>query len=141
MDITIRKTEIVDEEDVFSLASRLTTSFKVERVCFSKLFLDILNEDKTDLLIAIDSERPIGYILAFQHPAFYANGDVTWVEELYVDEAYRGKGIGKKLMESVELISKKRGSILVALATRRAGDFYKAIGYEESAAYFKKRLE
>jgi len=141
MDITIRIAVKDDEEEVFSLASRLATSFKVERTCFSKLFQDFLDDQKIDLLIAIDRKQPIGYVLAFHHPAFYANGDVTWVEELYVDEAYRGKGIGKKLMKSVELLSEKRESKLVALATRRAGDFYKAIGYEESAAYFKKRLK
>jgi len=28
----------------------------------------------------------------------------------------------------------------VALATRRAADFYAALGYEESAAYVKKAL-
>lgn len=34
----------------------------------------------------------------------------------------------------------ERGSKLVALATRRASDFYKAVGYDESATYFKKIL-
>ncbi len=29
---------------------------------------------------------------------------------------------------------------IVALATRRAEDFYKALNYEESATYFKKQL-
>lgn len=28
-----------------------------------------------------------------------------------------------------------------AVASRRAGDFYRAIGYQESAAYFKKSFE
>ena len=29
---------------------------------------------------------------------------------------------------------------LIALATRRAAPFYRALGYEESAAYFRKVL-
>ena len=33
-----------------------------------------------------------------------------------------------------------RGSRLVALATRRAARFYAALGYEESATYFRKVL-
>jgi len=28
----------------------------------------------------------------------------------------------------------------VALATSRAGDFYRALGYEDAALYFRKRL-
>ena len=30
--------------------------------------------------------------------------------------------------------------VIVTLATRRAAAFYRALGYEESAAYFKKPL-
>jgi GNAT superfamily N-acetyltransferase len=71
---------------------------------------------------------------------FYANGVISWVEELFVAEDYRGKKIGKKLMELVEKKACQRDSKLVALATRRAGSFYKAIGYDESAVYFKKNL-
>lgn len=78
--------------------------------------------------------------MALHHPAFYANGEVTWIEELFVDEAYRGKGVGRRLMQFVEIRAELRGSRLVALATRRASDFYRAIGYEESATYFKKNL-
>ncbi|BBH20130.1 hypothetical protein Back11_14750 [Paenibacillus baekrokdamisoli] len=48
--------------------------------------------------------------------------------------------IGKKLMELVEGRALERGSKLVALATRRASEFYKSIGYDESATYFKKTL-
>jgi GNAT superfamily N-acetyltransferase len=62
------------------------------------------------------------------------------VEELFVLNEFRGKKIGKKLMEIIEERALERGSKLVALATRRASDFYKAIGYEESAKYFKKSL-
>lgn len=31
-------------------------------------------------------------------------------------------------------------ALAAALATRRAGPFYRALGYEESAAYFRKLL-
>ena len=33
-----------------------------------------------------------------------------------------------------------RGAKLVALATRRAAGFYRAVGYAESATYFRKPL-
>nr|WP_281271028.1 GNAT family N-acetyltransferase [Paenibacillus prosopidis] len=62
------------------------------------------------------------------------------MEELFVLDEYRGMKIGKKLMMLIEEKAAERGSKLIALATRRAGDFYKAIGYDESAIYFKKAL-
>lgn len=69
-----------------------------------------------------------------------ANGLVTWVEELYVEEDYRGNKIGKALMQTIEDEGKKRNTRLIALATRRASKFYEAIGYEKSATYYKKTI-
>jgi hypothetical protein len=39
-----------------------------------------------------------------------------------------------------EDLARASGAAYVALATRRAGAFYDALGYQESATYFKKIL-
>jgi GNAT superfamily N-acetyltransferase len=57
-----------------------------------------------------------------------------------VDESQRRKGIGNALMEAVSNWSISRGCRMVALATRRAADFYTELGYEPSATYFRKLL-
>ena len=44
------------------------------------------------------------------------------------------------LMAEFERWATERGAALVALATRRAAPFYLALGYEESATYFRKLL-
>ena len=59
-----------------------------------------------------------------------------WVEEVLVTEAGRGQGTGRALMAAFETWAAEHGCALVALATRRAAPFYRALGYEESAAYF-----
>jgi GNAT superfamily N-acetyltransferase len=129
-----------DEEEVFNLAESLATSYKLNRNDFSKVYAALLKNAFTDVIVAKIESRLVGYVLAFHHPTFYANGLVSWVEELFVLEEFRGKNIGKRLMEIIEEKCIQRDSKLVALATRRASGFYKAIGYEESAAYFKKTL-
>jgi hypothetical protein len=43
-------------------------------------------------------------------------------------------------MREFEEWARSRGSRLVALATRRATDFYLSLGYEESATYVRKLL-
>ena len=43
-------------------------------------------------------------------------------------------------MTAFEKWSAGRGAKLVALATRRAAEFYRAMGYEESATYFRKLM-
>ncbi|HEX8005064.1 MAG TPA: GNAT family N-acetyltransferase [Trebonia sp.] len=50
----------------------------------------------------------------------------------------RGQGIGRALMSAFEQWADTQGCALVALATRRAASFYRALGYEESATYFRK---
>lgn len=44
-------------------------------------------------------------------------------------------------MSAFERWAAAEGCALVALATRRAAPFYRAIGYEESAVYFRKLLD
>ena len=82
----------------------------------------------------------VGYLLATSHPAFHANGLVAWVEEVMVAEPARGAGVGRQLMAAAEAWACRRGARYVALATRRAAPFYRALGYEDSALYFKKPL-
>ena len=57
-----------------------------------------------------------------------------------VDADRRSDGVGRALMEAAEDLARTSGAAYVALATRRAADFYAALGYEESAAYVKKAL-
>jgi GNAT superfamily N-acetyltransferase len=82
----------------------------------------------------------VGYLLATSHPAFHANGPVAWVEEVMVVARARGTGVGRQLMAAAEDWARARGAAYVALATRRAAPFYQALGYEDSATYFKKPL-
>jgi len=135
-----RRASLQDEDELFALAARLATSFTLRKEDFSHTFRLILKDGQADVFVAEKESKVIGYILAFHHSTFYANGVVSWIEELFVLEEYRRMKIGKKLMDLVEEQAAGRGSKLVALATRRAGEFYKSIGYEESAAYFRKTL-
>ncbi|AQQ53260.1 GNAT family N-acetyltransferase [Planococcus lenghuensis] len=125
---------------MYPLAKSLATSFEVNEVDFSSVFNALLEDNNTDLLVAELNQQLIGYVFILHHSAFYANGVIGWVEELFVLEEYRGRHIGKRLMEEAENLSKERGAKLVALATRRAAEFYKALGYSESATYFKKNF-
>jgi GNAT superfamily N-acetyltransferase len=62
------------------------------------------------------------------------------VEELMVREDCRRNGLGRELMSAFERWAMERHSRLITLATRRAAPFYTAIGYEQSAVYFRKKF-
>jgi len=87
-----------------------------------------------------DLAAGLAYLLGFRHLTFYANGPVAWVEEVFVRGQHRGRGIGRALMSGFERWAAARNCALIALATRRAAPFYRALGYEESAVYFRKVL-
>ncbi|GGN23470.1 hypothetical protein GCM10011609_76320 [Lentzea pudingi] len=76
----------------------------------------------------------MGYLLANNHLTFLANGPVAWVEELMV-ESHRRSGAGRELMGYAENWASESGAAYLALASRRAGPFYLALGYEDSAVF------
>jgi GNAT superfamily N-acetyltransferase len=52
----------------------------------------------------------------------------------------RGLAVGRALISDFERRAGETGCRLVALATTRAQHFYRALGYDEHAAYFRKLL-
>ena len=129
-----------DVDVVFSLATEFATSFAVDNEPFLESFHQIMSDDHALLLLAAEGEHIVGYCLGFAHDTFFANGRVAWVEEIMVSSPHRKKGVGRLLMTAFERWSSGQGAKLVALATRRAAEFYRAVGYEESATYFRKLL-
>jgi GNAT superfamily N-acetyltransferase len=123
-----------------TLAQAFATSFVVEPGAFQQAFSAALVDAHTRLVIVEQEEQVIGYLLGFVHTTFYANGPVAWVEEITISAAYQRQGVGRLLMHDFEQWAAERGAKLVALATRRAAPFYQALGYQESATYFRKLL-
>ena len=136
----VRRATPDDRDRVFSLASDLATSFDVEERAFRASYRQVVTDDHALLIVVEDNNEVVGYCLGFDHVAFFANGRVAWVEEMMVSSSHRRKGAGRSLMAAFERWSAARGAKLVALATRRAAEFYRAVGYEESATYFRKML-
>jgi GNAT superfamily N-acetyltransferase len=137
---TIRPAVAADAGAVLSLARGLATSFALDAEAFHRSYSALLATVGARLLVAESGAGVVGYLLGFDHPTFFASGPVAWVEEVMVEESCRRQGIGESLMREFEAWARSRGCRLVALATRRAATFYDAIGYEESAVYFRKIL-
>jgi len=136
----IRPAQYADAEAVLALAKPFATSFVVEEQAFQHAFAALLASPQAYLSVAETAQQLVGYVLGFEHYTFFANGRVAWVEEITVMEAWRRQGIGQLLMREFEAWAAAKGCKLVGLATRRAAAFYQALGYEESATYFRKIL-
>ena len=141
MTTDIRAAQYADAQAIFALAQPFATSFVVDEQAFHHAFSVLLASSQAHLAVAETAQQLVGYVLGFDHYTFFANGRVAWVEEIMVSEPLRRHGVGQLLMQEFEAWALARGCKLVALATRRAAAFYQALGYAESAVYFRKLLE
>ena len=137
----IRPAGAGDADAVADLAAELAQSFPLSRTRFHLTYPALLAADGACLLLAVHEQQRLGYLLGFQHLTFYATGSAAWVEEVLVRRQDRDRGIGRALMRAFEQRAASQGCGLIALATRRAAPFYRALGYEESAVYSRKVLD
>jgi len=140
MKCIIREAELNDADAIFCLTKDFATSFATEEVTFRSSYAALVQDSNSYLAVAEVEEMVVGYVLIFSHNTLYANGPVAWVEEIMINAAFRKHRIGKTLMQSAENWAADQGCKLVALATRRAADFYEAINYQASATYYRKLL-
>lgn len=138
---TVRRATPDDADDVWPLARAFATSFVLDRTAFDRSYPDLLADAGSLVLFATTPDLGVvGYLLAHTHRTFLANGPVAWIGEVMVDEGVRRSGIGRALIAQAEDWARDAGAGYVSLASRRAGSFYLALGYEDSAVFFKKVL-
>jgi N-acetylglutamate synthase-like GNAT family acetyltransferase len=140
MDLTIRPAAASDSEAIFALLKELAITYTPDRAAFERHYPELLQSGSAALCVAALEGQVVGYALAFEALTLYANGTVTELQELVVDPRHRGKGIGRKLVESVVERARASGSVEVTVPTNRAGRYYQRLGFEERAAYYALRL-
>lgn len=93
----------------------------------------ILSSPFTKLLVADMNGETVGYVLAVEYPTTYGVESKN-VSSLAVLPNFQGRGIGKKLMEAIELWAKETGAQAIRLSSQvkrtDAHRFYQKLGYE-----------
>lgn len=139
--VTIRPARTEDVEQVWPLVRSFSSSFTPGRTAFEATWRTLGSTPDALFVVAETSASEIvGYVLATSHPTFLANGPVAWVEEVMVAKSHRRFGIGRELIEHAETWATERGAAYLALASRRAGQFYLTLEYEDAAVFYKKPL-
>src|SRR6476619_2821499 len=100
--VRIRVAAPADAASVRRLATDFAMSFEVDPERFEATFPTLLRGDDRRVFVAEHDGEVVGYVLVFDHPTFYANGPVGWVEELMVGDDVRGLGVGRALMSAAE---------------------------------------
>lgn len=132
----------MDADSVFDLLRDFATSYPARRPDFDRNYerlLAAMTYDTTDLLVAEDGGRVIGYALATRFLVLYANGWVSELQELAVAPCRRGQGVGRRLVEAIVARARAAGAVEVTVPTR-AGDYYRRLGFVETAAFLRLEL-
>lgn len=91
-----------------------------------------------------DDNQPIGYIvMAFDYSLEYG-GKGAWVDEFFVEPAYRGRGVGTEALRFFEKAARDLGVKTIYLEVNhgnRALGLYRKLGFEDHQRYLMmKRL-
>ena len=94
------------------------------------------------IFISEDQAKIIGYILAFTKTYSYRiPNPICEIENIFVEEAYRGQGVGQLLMDLVKKHAKLAGAKKLRLGmiaqNEKALHFYKANGFGEVNLYLE----
>ena len=83
-------------------------------------------------LIAFEADRPIGYALFFPNFSSFRGQRGFYLDDIYLNEKYRGHGIGRAMLKKVASLAAERGferiDLLVLDWNTKAVDFYLSLG-------------
>ncbi|MEO3812741.1 GNAT family N-acetyltransferase [Sphaerisporangium sp. B11E5] len=140
-DLLVRRAVHDDAEEIFGLTREFALSVRPRRAPFDQHLPALLANPDALLLVVVVDGHVRGYLLGFVHLTLFANGHVAWVEEAVTQHGFRRRGLGRALLESFEVWARERDAHYIALATRRAPEFYEALHYESAGTYYRKTLK
>lgn len=92
-------------------------------------------EPHSEVLVADHDDRPVGCLSVHAVPYFERTGRWARIESVVVDEALRGTGVGKALLQAAEALAEGWGCLAVEVTSSRhrtgAHAFYQRNGYTD----------
>ena len=147
MSITIRKIETADLGTVLGLMRDFARYENLEQyleVTEARMHKAMFGEGAfVDGLIAFDGEAAAGYAIFYPNFLTFRGQLGYFLEDLYVSEHARGKGIGERMLRSIAQIASERGferiDFLVLDWNDTAINFYEKLGAvrAEAESHFK----
>jgi GNAT superfamily N-acetyltransferase len=99
---------------------------------FARIFKKFFNSDDREAYVATVYNRVIGFVTLYYFEVLHYFGKAAIIQELVVTEEFRGRGVGKALVEFVkEKVSEKHGrglEVATDLWQSGAKSFYEKCG-------------
>lgn len=142
--LTVRNATAMDTEYVYQFVC-LLENMQFDRELFGQYYLHNIANPEYYYLLAVEGDRPVGYLSCHGQLLLHHLNYVYEIQELYVDSAYRGKGIGRLLIERLrELLKDKDYDMLeVACGFKRPEShiFYEQVGFSRTHHKFTMKKE
>ena len=105
----------------------------------------ITDSDKKILVAEFDDIEIVGMVSMMFLPRLNRNTLEMYIPELIVLKKYQNQGIGKKLINSCIILAKEKKCYRIRLESgnqrKESHQFYKHLGFEQSALSFTKNLD
>ncbi len=108
---TIRQAKEADTELIFSLIRKLAVYEKMEDAVITsaeELREQLFVKENAHVLIADEAGTAIGFALYFFNFSTFVGRAGLYLEDLYVEPEYRGKGYGKQLFVQLATLAKEK---------------------------------
>ena len=142
-EITIRPIQSADAAAVARLVTQL--GYPSSEAEIAERLAALSRQTDHFTFVAEEGGRIVGLAGAYLDYALEFSGAYGRLTGLVVDEACRGRGIGRRLMAWIEDWLRGRGAVQVTLTSGRqrgeAHAFYRSLGYEETGLRFAKSLQ
>jgi GNAT superfamily N-acetyltransferase len=143
-EVKIVKPEREHFSEVLSLLRQLWRDRVLNERRLDDAFERGLSSSFQEFRIAICNDRIVGFASMTIRNSLWQEGYLGHIDELVVDERFRGEGIGTRLLDEMIKVSKKRSCKKIELDSafhrKEAHRFYESKGFENRAFVFSKDL-
>lgn len=124
-----------DADYVFSVISLLENA-DLDFIRFKEIYTLNLSDKNINYFLILYDGQKCGFASLYFHSLLHHQGVVAEIQELFIEEPFRGKGIGKSAISFLHSAAKERNAVLLEVCTNKkrpgAQEFYKKSAFAES---------
>jgi ribosomal protein S18 acetylase RimI-like enzyme len=142
--VQIRKCSEADFNEVVMLLRQLWPDKPLNTQSLQSVYDIALSSENQKYICAVEDSKVVGFGSLTIKNNLWQEGRLGHIDELVVDNDYRGKGIGRQLLAQLIVLAKeqkcKRVELDTAFHRKEAHRFYEQQGFENRAYLFSMIL-